>query len=74
MFRKGGSTGGITSGLRQDFAHGGYHSPHPEEDILTVTDQQEDIDTPCLLYTPDPAEEEREGEGGREEEGEVEGM
>jgi len=32
MFRKGGSTGGITSGLREGFANGGY--PNPHEDII----------------------------------------
>ena len=35
MFRKGGSTGGITSGLREGFANGGYPNPHLE-DITTV--------------------------------------
>jgi hypothetical protein len=47
MFRKGGSTGGITSGLREGFANGGYPNPHLE-DITTV--EGVDIDTPSEDY------------------------
>ena len=37
MFRKGGSTGGITSGLRQDFDLGGHIHPHPHDDVEIST-------------------------------------
>ena len=36
MFRKGGSAGGITSGLRRGYAEGGY--PNPELDVMGRTD------------------------------------
>jgi len=41
MFRKGGSTGGITSGLRQDFDLGGHIHPHEiEEESTFIEDDQ----------------------------------
>ena len=41
MFRKGGSAGGITSGLRRGYAEGGY--PNPELDVM---EEQEVVQTP----------------------------
>ena len=41
MFRKGGSAGGITSGLRRGYAEGGY--PNPEVDVMEEQEVEEAV-------------------------------
>ena len=59
MFRKGGSAGGITSGLRRGYAEGGY--PNPELDVMEEQmpgDMEEGQNTADIFETQDTAVEE----------------